>query len=97
MSRTSRRRPLKKPGIEDQYRILRHNPHSFAFVMDGADSEAESGGSKGPGEANAHEPQFFGDFGEEQRKRKVQQWLDLLESDLGVKVIAELPEATDTG
>ena len=41
--------------------------------------------------------QYFGDFEEEQRKRKVQQWLELLESDLGGKVISELPDAEATG
>ena len=63
--------------------MLRHSPHSLAFVISGAKSDSGSEAST--------------DFGEEQRRKKVQTWLDLLESDLGVKVIAELPDAGETG
>ena len=40
---------------------------------------------------------FFSDLGEEKRKRKVQQYLNFLESDLGVKVIQTLPDADESG
>ena len=39
---------------------------------------------------------FFGDFGDELRKKKVEEWKNLLQSDLGVRVIADLPEAEHT-
>ena len=42
------------------------------------------------------DPHFFSDFGEAARKRKVEYWLGLLESDLGVKVITDLPDAEET-
>ena len=38
-------------------------------------------------------PDSLGDLGEEQRRRAQHEWLAALESDLGVKVIAEMPDA----
>ena len=39
----------------------------------------------------------MGDLGEEQRRRAQHEWLAALASDLGVKVIAEMPDAQETG
>ena len=93
--------PLQGKDLAEQIQILKENPHSLAFVAmddDGMDSVDSGRASEMEEEEETPpEPNFFGDFGECQRREKVQQWLDLLENDLGVKVIHDLPEAVGTG
>ena len=72
----------------------------MAFVATGDEcqrsQQAETDEEESEEEAR-EEPDFFGDFGEQRRRENERQWLDLLESDLGVKVIQQLPDADETG
>ena len=88
--------PWSQPGIEERKRLLLDSPQSLAFVAQAEDprteDEEQSDGSVGPAEP----PHYYSDFGEEQRKQKVTEWLRLLESDLGIKVIEDLPQDQET-
>ncbi|OLQ12139.1 Transposon Ty1-DR1 Gag-Pol polyprotein [Symbiodinium microadriaticum] len=87
--------PWKAEGVKERAAVLRSDPHSFAFAAAPACDEAPSHENLLSGDRLPNE--FFGDFGAEARRRRDQQWLDMLENDLGVKVIRELPDAEATG
>ena len=88
--------PWKAEGVKDRATTLRTSPHSFAFATTApAFYETQPDEDQIPDDRAPNE--FFGDFGVEARRRRDQQWLDMLENDLGVKVIRELPDAEATG
>ena len=111
MCLTSTRRPALlltdyPPGfpLEEQLgekiKLLRDSPQSLAFVSQPLPPEQEDEAYDGDTSEDAGVDEgnvdFFGDFGTELRKKKVEEWMDLLQSDLGVQVISKLPDAERT-
>ena len=90
--------------LRDKIKLLRDSPQSLAFVSQPMPSEDHDEAYDGDTSEDAGEHvgedagnvDFFGDFGDELRKKKVEEWKNLLQSDLGVLVIADLPEAEHT-
>ena len=90
--------PWTQPGVEEKRKLLVESPQSLAFVACGADQEASSD-DEGQSQASAEpaeDPHYGAEVAENERKRKVEKWLQLLESDLGIKVIEELPHDQET-
>ena len=92
--------PWNQPGLQDRRRLLEKSPQSLAFMVLGQEQTEDAEANLPSEEEDAKsdpEPQFFGELGEKERKRRVAHWLGLLESDLGIKVIRDLPDAENTG
>ncbi|CAE7928562.1 RE1, partial [Symbiodinium sp. KB8] len=93
--------PWQRSDLVERAALLETSPQSLAFMVEGQetgeDEDVHEVLSSSSGASQPPEPHFFGDFGEAARKRKVQYWLGLLESDLGIKVIEALPDAEATG
>ena len=90
--------PWNQPGMQERSQLLERSPQSLVvegFEPSSGDDVHEvlsfSSETSAP-----KDPHFFSDFGEAARKRKVEYWLGLLESDLGVKVITDLPDGEET-
>ena len=96
--------PPSKPCLEEKLgekiRLLRDSPQSLAFVSESSVPELEDEAYDGDTSEDAGDDEgnvdFFGDFGTELRRKKSQEWMGLLQSDLGVQVISELPDAEHT-
>ena len=81
--------------LRDKIKLLRDSPQSLAFVSQPMppcdDDDAYDGDTSEDAGEDAGNVDFFGDFGDKLRKKKVEEWMNLLQSDLGVRVIADLP------
>ncbi|CAE7368424.1 RE2, partial [Symbiodinium sp. KB8] len=88
--------PWQGHDMKHKAEVLKTSPHSFAFPATAQVLvETQIKPNDIPNDRVPNE--FFGDFGAEARRHRNREWLDMLENDLGVKVIQQLPDAEHTG
>ena len=94
--------PWIQPGMPGKLQLLIRSPQSLAFVAGQAREEgqdmnrSQEDGSEGEVSDEDPEPCWLKNEQARRNRERHRDWLQMLQNDLGVKVIQDLPDATST-